>query len=318
MIKQVKEVLLFVFGLTLLAYCSPKDSKDSSQDLKQKQIDPLKEGIVEVKTRGMEFIVADTLYSGWNQLVYENESAEVHFILMDYYPEGKTIEDNKREVLPPFEIGMKNIIEGQMEEAIAAFGKLPEWFFQVQYHGGTGLISPGQTAKSTIFLSPGLYLMECYVKAANGEWHTSHGMIKQIIVLDSPSSMTAPVHNNSISISSTDGIQLANDPTEGNQVLEVSFQDQKVYEHFVGHDVNLVRYENGASLDTLQYWLNWMNPTGLRTPAPQGFTFLGGMNNLDGDKKGYFEAELLPGNYVLISEVPEAGKKNLMLSFTIN
>lgn len=110
---------------------------------------------------------------------------------------------------------------------------------------------------------------------------------------------------------------MATPPGIGKQVMEVNFQDQKVYEHFVGHDVNLVRYEDGVSLDSLQFWLNWMNPTGLRTPAPDGFTFLGGMNNLGEGGKGYFEAELTPGNYVLISEVPEAEKKGLFTKFQL-
>lgn len=162
--------------------------------------------------------------------------------------------------------------------------------FSVQYHGGTGLISPGQTAKSTIFLSPGLYVMECYVKAANGEWHTSHGMIKQIIVRDSSTSKAAPSPNSLITISGTDGIQMANPPGLGSQIMEVRFQDQMVYEHFVGHDVNLVRYEDDASLASLQYWLSWMNPTGLRTPAPEGFTFMGGMNNLGEGGKRIFRS----------------------------
>ena len=310
-----KYIPFFLLLACLACERNPGKNHESTIDTQESA---LSDGKVKVRTKGMEFIVADTLYSGWNQLTYENQSAEVHFILMDFYPEGKTIVDTKREVLPPFEVGMKKIIEGKMDDAIEAFGELPEWFFSVQYHGGTGLISPGQTAKSIVFLSPGIYQMECYVKAANGEWHTSHGMIKQIIVRDTPSTMDAPPASASVSISSSSGMQMAVVPSSGAQVFEVSFQDQKVYEHFVGHDVNLVRYEEGASLDTLQYWMNWMNPTGLRTPAPEGFTFLGGMNNLVAGGKGYFEVELSPGNYVLIAEVPEAEKKNMMVPFTIN
>ncbi|RAI90187.1 hypothetical protein [Algoriphagus yeomjeoni] len=314
----MKKPVLFCSIALLFTFCTNRTSEEIIASEAPTQDELLQQGQVNVQTQGMDFLVADTLYSGWNELIYDNQSSEVHFILMDFYPEGKTVEDTKKEVLPPFDEGMKKIIDGQMDEAVAAFGKLPEWFFSVQYHGGTGLISPGQTAKSTIFLSPGLYVMECYVKAANGEWHTSHGMIKQIIVRDSSTTKAAPSPNASITISSTEGVQMANPPGLGSQVMEVNFQDQKVYEHFVGHDVNLVRYEDDASLDSLQYWLSWMNPTGLRTPAPEGFTFLGGMNNLGEGGKGYFEAELIPGNYVLISEVPEAEKKGLIAKFQLN
>ncbi|MBR9855910.1 MAG: hypothetical protein GYB37_15280, partial [Algicola sp.] len=74
---------------------------------------------------------------------------------------------------------------------------------------------------------------------------------------------------------------------------------------------------NDADLNSLIQWMNWMDPKGLTTPAPEGFTFLGGMNNLPSGEHGYFEADLTPGNYILISEVPDADKKKLMHKFTI-
>ncbi|MBO0321628.1 hypothetical protein J0X14_04915 [Muricauda sp. CAU 1633] len=307
-----------LFTVVLIASCKPKEKQnDSIEQHQELQISPLKKGEVSVLTQSMEFITADTLMSGWNTLIYENKSTEVHFLLMDLYPAGKTVADTKSDILPPFDEGMKLIMEGDMENAGAAFGKLPEWFQQVQFKGGTGLISPKHTAKSTVYLEPGTYIMECYVKMFNGEWHTSHGMLKEIIVTDDSTIHEPPTPTLSLDISSTDGIVLNDSVTSGKQIFKTNFLDQTVYEHFIGHDVNLVRYENNAPLDSLTQWLNWMHPRGLRSPAPEGFTFLGGMNNLPAGAHGFFEADLTPGNYVLISEVPEADKKNLMHIFTV-
>jgi hypothetical protein len=304
--------------VTLLFFsCKPKEKNSKTVADPIPVVSPLKKGEVSISTQSMEFFVADTLYSGWNNLTYENKSTEVHFVLMDLYPTGKTMANTKAEVLPPFDEGMKLIMKGDMENAVTAFGKLPEWFQQIKFMGGTGLISPRHTAKSTVYLEPGVYAMECYVKMFNGEWHTSHGMLKQIIVKEEKTDLQPPAPTVTLDISSIDGIVLRDSLTVGKQIIRTNFVDQKIWEHFVGHDINLVKYDNSASLDSLIQWMNWMDPMGLRSPAPKGFTFLGGMNNLSTGEHGFFEAELTPGNYVLISEVPDANEKKLMHTFTI-
>lgn len=308
----MRTLLTFFFLLLTLFACKTKEKDKTTPEKK-----PLEFGEVLISTQSMEFFVADTLYSGWNTLIYENKSPEVHFVMMDLYPEGITIENTKAELLPPFDDGMRLIMENKMDSAMVAFGNIPKWYQQVKFLGGTGLVSPKHTAKSTVYLEPGRYIMECYVKMFNGEWHTSHGMLKEIIVTNQTTELTPPTPSAIIDISSTDGLILKDSIISGNQIFQTNFIDQKVYENFVGHDINLVRYDNTASLDSLIQWMNWMNPKGLITPAPEGFTFLGGMNNLPAESKGFFEADLVPGNYVLISEVPAADEKNLMYTFSI-
>ena len=312
----MRTLLTFCFLLLTLFACKTKE-KDTKEEKTTREKKPLEFGEVLISTQSMEFFVADTLYSGWNTLIYENKSPEVHFVMMDLYPEGITIENTKAELLPPFDDGMRLIMENKMDSAMVAFGNIPKWFQQVKFLGGTGLVSPQHTAKSTVYLEPGRYIMECYVKMFNGEWHTSHGMLKEIFVSNQTTELTPPPPTTIIDISSTDGLILKDSVTSGNQIFQTNFIDQKVYENFVGHDINLVRCDNTASLDSLIQWMNWMDPKGLITPAPKGFTFLGGMNNLPAGSKGFFEANLVPGNYVLISEVPAADEKNLIYTFSI-
>lgn len=314
--KPININIIIWFGLMFLLQGCLENQKKKEAKLISAPVDNTS-GIVKVRTLGMEFNTKDTLSAGWNTIIYTNESEEVHFLLFDLYPTGKNLTDTKKDILPPFENGMKLIMEGNMDDAILAFGELPEWFQQVKYKGGTGLISPGKTAKSTVYLEPGLYIMECYVKMADGTWHTSHGMYKQIIVTDNRTLLQPTKATAEINISSTKGIVVKDSLSSGQQSFKVLFEDQKVYEHFLGHDINLVRYDDSAELPELLEWMNWMNPMGLRSPAPKGFTFLGGMNNLPGGATGYFEAELTPGNYILVSEVPDADDKELYYKFSI-
>ena len=303
--------------LTSLIFISCKSDPKKNPASEAVDTEPERE-VIEVITRSMEFISTDTINSGWNTFLYKNLSTEPHFILLDKYPEGYTIENTIAEVAPAFEEGMAMIMEEKMEEAMAAFGKLPDWFGQVVFSGGTGLISPQKTAISTLNLEPGYYIMECYVKMPDGRFHTSMGMAKEFIIRDENSGNKPPEADVYITISSENGISYSGDLNKGYTVFSVTYGDQIVHENFVGHDVNLVRMEESADLEALEAWMNWATPQGLMSSTlPEGFTFLGGTNDAPGGSIHYFEAELLPGDYVLIAEVPDTKKKGMLKTFTI-
>ena len=99
--------------------------------------------------------------------------------------------------------------------------------------------------------------------------------------------------------------------------MPIFSQDQIVHENFVGHDINLVKIDENADLDALEAWINWATPTGLMTPTPEGFTFLGGTNDAPAGSTQYFKVNLDPGKYVLISEVPNSKAKGLLKTITI-
>lgn len=309
--------LLWVIGATLLLGITScrQEPKEKSEPGTPQDKGP---ALIQVTTKSMEFFGPDTIPSGWNTFVYENQSTEPHFILLDKYPEGVTIENTLAEVTPAFEAGMQFIMEGKNEEAMGAFGGLPEWFSQVIFSGGTGLISPGKTAVTTVKLDPGYYIMECYVRMPDGRFHTSMGMAKELIVLDTSNRESPPQASMTLRISSQAGITLTGIPRVGKTHFSVTYDDQVVHENFVGHDVNLVRMEKEADLEALESWINWATPNGLMSSTmPEGFTFLGGTNDAPEGSVLYFEADLSPGTYVLISEVPNAGKKGLLKTFTI-
>lgn len=315
--KMINKNHYLYLGCILLVFFTTACKTDKKQNTLT-ETEPQENHIIEVVTRGMDFQTADTLKSGWNTFAYKNLSGEVHFFLMDKLPSDSIAEsDIKDDLLPPFDDGMKFLMEGKSDSAMAAFGKIPAWFNDVKRHGGTGLISPGKTAISSIHLKPGKYMMECYVKAANGEWHTSHGMWKFITVLDETTHFSPDEANHTISVSSTNGYVFEAQPKLGINKFKVEFIDQVPHEHFSGHDVNVIKYDASANIDSLVHWMNWMNPTGLRTPTPKGFTFLGGMNNCEAGKTGYFEVVLEPGNYLLISETPKADEKGMLKTFVI-
>lgn len=273
--------------------------------------------IIDIVTRHMEFQTVDTISSGWNTFKYHNLSNETHFVLFEKYPEGKTIDSTKAQVFPVFDKGMDLINAGKNEEGFEAFNNLPPWFFNVEFAGGVGLVSPKETAVSTIKLDPGRYLIECYVKMKNGKFHSVMGMYKEIIVSRNISAIEEPKATLEVLVSAEKGIVFIPKVTSGEHVFKINFVDQKTHEHFLGHDVHLVKLSNDYNFDELEAWMNWVSPNGFIDPAPDGVMFLGGMQEMPVGKTGYFEANLKQGTYALISEVPNAISKGLFKRFEV-
>jgi len=303
---QLKSCVFSIF-LLIISGCK-SDKKEKIEE---------KDNAIEIITNLMDFQMQDTLSSGWNTFKYINKSNETHFFLLDKYPEGKTLEDTHRDVLPPFANGMKLIMEDKLGEAYTEFAKLPEWFGEIVFVGGSGLVSPKNTSITTVKLEPGLYIIECYVKMANGVFHTSMGMAKEIWVTEEDSGNQPPKADVNITISSTEGINYEGEITKGEHIFSVLYKDQIVHENFIGHDVNLVKLDDSANLDTLEAWMNWATPTGLMTPSPKGVTFLGGTNDAPTGSTQYFKVNLESGNYALISEVPNTKTKGMLKTFTV-
>ena len=300
--------------LLMIASCKADKNKEGSEALTPKE----EAKVIRVVTKSMEFFAPDTIPSGWNTFVYKNQSTEPHFILLDKYPEGKYIADMRAEVLPPFNEGMSLIMKNDFDMAMEAFGKLPPWFSEIIFSGGTGLISPNKTAITTVFLKPGYYIMECYVKMENGVFHSSMGMAKEFVVLNSTNENLPPTPTVNINLSGEEGIVVLGDIKKGKQIFKVNYLDQKVHENFVGHDINLVHLGNNADLKALESWMNWATPTGLMTPIPHDVIFLGGTNDAPEGSTQYFEIDLEPGKYALISEVPNSKEKGLFQVFTVS
>lgn len=270
--------------------------------------------LVEVKSTGMNFILPNEIPSGWTTFRYSNVSPVTHFMLFDKLPvvDGRQITyTDFGQIGPIFGDAMNLINEGKAESGFAEFSRLPSWFSEIIFSGGVGMVSPGETAQTTIFLEAGIYVLECYVKT-NGIFHP---MTKQVIVKESSLNHTPPVATQSLSISRQGGIQMPAKVEVGLQTIAVHFKDQGPHEHFLGHDVHLVKLEEDTDLEKLNSWMTWTTPDGLNTPAP--VKFLGGAQEMPAGGTAYITLDLKPGNYAWIAEVPDPDSKNMLKIFTV-
>lgn len=306
--------MLIFLTLVLIASTSCKEKKESKE---LENIVEKKNNYVEVITNGMDFETVDEIKSGWTTFKYINKSFDPHFFILEKMPDTLGLDTYKKDLFPPFISAFEHFEKGEMEAGMKEFEKIPQWFYKVELAGGVGLTSKKTTSKSTIFLEPGTYIMECYVRMPNGLGHVFMGMIKELKVSNESNDNKPPKADFNISISSEKGITFNDSIKAGNYTLAAKFEDQKQYEHLMGHDVNLVKVENDSLVTDLNNWLNIVDFNAFRSPEPEGLLFLGGVEDLPAGKTGYFEVTLEKGNYVLISEIPNVVERKMIKPFTV-
>ena len=302
---------MVVFAL-LVGGCTPSEEKTDEPDESASHL-------VELTLDGLTITGPAEIPSGWVTFRVTNKSAMTHFVLLDKMPDGKTVVDHQV-VAGIFQEGMDLLNAGNQEAAFAAFGKLPEWFGGVVFSGGPGFLGPGQSSETTVFVEPGLFVAECYVKT-DGVFHSynpdkdEHGMVHEMTATENEGDVTTPESSVRLTISSERGIEGSGNLNAGQHIVAVQFMDQIVHEHFLGHDVHLVRLEDDTDVGALQSWMNYLLPEGLETPAPA--MFLGGTNEMPAGNTAYFTATLEPGRYAWISEVPDPASKGMYIEFYV-
>lgn len=208
----------------------------------------------------------------------------------------------------------------EVDAALERFGDLPAWFGEIVFLGGPGLTSPGRTSQATVYLEPGTYLLECYVKTG-GIFHSYnpdpsiYGMVHEFTVTDETSEAVEPSATIQIEISTAGGIVVEGELVPGEHTVAVHFVDQTVHENFVGHDIHLVRVAGDLDLGELERWMDWTQAMGLQSPAPA--EFLGGTNEMPAGTTSYFTVVLEPGNYAWVSEVPGSAEKGMLKPFSV-
>ena len=310
---------LLIIILLVVTGCKEKQQeKEQVVLMEEKQVFENSEiGIVEVISNNMDFQMPQSIPSGWTTFKYRNQSADTHFLILEKYPEGKTMAMAKKELIPVFQRAMDSITAGKTGAGMAEFGNLPEWYQNVKFLGGTGLIAPGKIAETTVNLEPGNYIIECYVKMNNGMFHSSMGMLAELEVTSIKNEKEPLTATSEINISSTKGMEFKENLEAGRHIFKVNFLDQIAYSNFVGHDVHLVRVSPDADLKTLENWMNWLDPKGFISPTPKGFEFMGGIQEMPAGHSGYFTVNLEEGHYAFIAEIPDASEHNMLKEFVI-
>lgn len=269
--------------------------------------------VFEVTAEDYAFRAPAEIPSGWTTVRFTNQGEEHHFVFMSRLPEGKNLHDYETELSAPYnEVWYAIRDEGiGMDEAMGMLGEsLPEWFAAVDFVGGPGIVAPGLTSETTVNLEPGNYVMECYMKTADGEFHQMEGMIRPFVVTEDRSEAMPPQADIQVTLSNFE-MAVDGDLTPGEHTVAVHVAENP--EAGFGHSAHLARLDADADVNDLVQWMNAFAIDGLRTPAPA--RFIGGMHPMAAGSTAYTTVTLESGRYVWVSE--ETAREGVLKEFTV-
>jgi len=298
--------------------------------------------VVEITARhvGDDYIFElseDEIPSGWTTFRLKNESHSTHFAYLASVPQGALdgASDDEAELLDywiqhvtnPFQFFMDTLIPGKelnFDNLPTKYEDtfFPPWFGDALPSGGPGFVGGMSYTETTVYLEEGEYVVECYVKNAVGDFHSYLGMINLLTVSDEYGNgqHEPPMYTSEVTVS-TQGIDFDRHISAGEHTFKVTFEDQTVYEHLLGHDVHLIRMDKGTSVAEVGKWMNWMDPDGLISSSSANLlgpsTFLGGVQTMTAGSSGYFHVELEPGRYAWVSEIPDPHSNQMLKVFNV-
>ena len=263
--------------------------------------------VVEVMAFDYAFNAPQEVPSGWITFELNNEMAhEIHEISIAKIPEGISYAQYLSEYVGAWEILLQNFQDGEIERSELgerAQELLPEWEHEnsVEYINARGLLAAGRTASKTIYLEPGNYALDCWVKNEDGIIHISAGMTRPLRVTEEPANSPEPTPEASITLHEDD-ITVENwEPQTGHHQFAM-FMDIDEEGNAVYNNVHLIRVEEETDLHEVNNWMDWYSIGGLRAPAPADF--LGGTSTYDaepGEDATYFSLTITePGEYAWI------------------
>jgi hypothetical protein len=265
---------------------------------------------------------------GWTAFEFKNETEHTHFAYLAKLPQAAIdaaggrdlLEFYVEQVTEPFQ-GFMDLLLGKEPRHPIVF---PEWFADVLPSGGPGLASGGETAVTTVNLEPGEYIVECYVKNDEGEFHSYLGMIDLLTVTSGRFDTPKPEATLELSVS-TDGFDVETDVRPGRHTVAVTFEDQTIYDNLIGHDVHLIRLDEGTTAEDVNGWMDWRDAGGLASDGTEPGTFLGGVDTITtpdllagtASETAYVHVTLKPGDYAWVAEVPNPASKGLLTAFSV-
>ena len=328
--------------LALLMACTGNDRPAAETET---HLDTEKPAVVEVvamhdpvEDRHTFRMGTNEIPSGWTAFQFRNATTSDHFFMIYRAPDEAIAAAEEagvplvdlwfRGVTEPFQIEFNPYAGGVLDydtfltNLLASITEKAPWFFDpgAVTFGGPGFTAAGRTSETRVFLEPGEYIAECYVKDENEQFHSYMGMLEHFTVTGDVSAAEEPEPTLELTISSDGGITTDREVTAGNHIVRIHFDDQITYEHLLGHNVQLVKLtDNGDEelLGALEDWMDWTQPGSLVHTAPHGADFLGGSMQMTGGSTAYIYVDIEPGDYAWIAEVPNPADHGMLKTFTV-
>jgi len=165
--------------------------------------------------------------------------------------------------------------------------------------GGPGVIDPGLSSQVTLDLSPGQYVLLCFVPGHDGVPHLAKGMVRPLeaVVHDGHDHAPAPQPAANMTVKLRDfEFPLPSRIKAGSQVWQILNEGSQL------HEIMLIKLAEGKTLEDVQAFMQ--SPHG----APP-FVNVGGFQAIHPGQTGWLNLDLTPGEYVALCYVPDENGK---------
>jgi hypothetical protein len=170
--------------------------------------------------------------------------------------------------------------------------------------GGVNGIAPGDTGEVMYDLTPGNYVMLCFISGADDIPHVAKGMIQ-------PFEVTAPEGDEPQPPAPDAGFTISDFTFGGDKTLAAGPQTVQVINNGPqAHEVTIWKLDEGFTVDMLkaQFTEEQPTPDPNATPEPEGpppFSSAGGLGAIPVNEDGYMMLNLEAGNYAMLCFVPD-------------
>jgi methionine-rich copper-binding protein CopC len=238
-----------------------------------------------ITARDFAFEAPDTVQAGVTTIRLINKGPELHHVWLIRLDEGKTMND----------------VMAAMRDA-GPEGPPPKWITHV---GGPNAPRPGGESVNTLLLTPGRYVINCFIPSADGKPHVMKGMMKAFTVVPAPAATPAtPASTAATGISTRPepsvtmtlrdyGFDLSSPLTSGRHVIRVRNEAAQA------HEVLFARLAPGRTAQDLVAWTE--KPEGPPPALP-----LGGTVGMGHGVANDVVLDLEPGEYALLCFLPDA------------
>lgn len=292
--KTILPALALCLALALIA-CQEADPESDGES----GTDPTAPRVVEMTASDYALQMPDSISAGWTTFRMKNRGEEHHLFTFLELPGGVSYEDFRRDVVVPYDSIWAQVVDGQIngEEAREKLRPLlPDWYpSDLVQPGGVSLTAPGRTAETTMRMEPGTYVLECYAKTVERQYHALLGMVRPLTVYKSSSETGPPEADQALTVSNLD-IEGVKSVPAGERTFAIRFEkdpEDLPYQH-----LHLARLGEETTSDEVAQWMK-VDPI---MPAPT--EFLGGAQHMPVGNTAYVNADLEPGRHAWFLGVP--------------
>jgi hypothetical protein len=245
-----------------------------------KKAPPPSPTIVTITATDYAFSAPDTIAAGLTTFRMPNQGREPHQAVIAGAP-GRTFEE--------------------LEAALMKEGPIPAWLV---FPGSPGVVGAGDSTIVTADVTPGNYLILCFIPSPDGKLHVQKGMFRRLVVRPAPAGAVAAAEPTAdVTVTLSDYAFATSVPlTAGRHTIRVENAGLQL------HELTVERLLPGK---TLADWQKWA-AGGQRGASPT--ESVGGLAGPDKRKVGWVTLTLTPGNYLLNCYVSDAkdGKPHFM------